>query len=258
MAQHKLRAMRSMISRFFLLGGLLMMLLSPALLQADPSHVPRLFNVRSGETVAKYAQWTGLSKSRLRRMLGLERGEKLRAGMGVRLDLTHAQWRRLQKRRGRATPSRTRAEPARELRPAPDAEQVQIGVGQSTELRLPATTHKILPGEYGWRIAFKYGISLNRLREANGGPDFRGFRSGRVLVIPERSAKPARRYVVKRPLVIRGKRGETLALLSQWSGVPVARIMSMNQIRDAAQNIVGKLLKIPIDEAEWESFQAKR
>ncbi len=247
-----------MITRFFLLGGLLMMLASPGLLHADSSRIPRLFNVRSGETVAKYAQWTGLSSSRLRRMLGLGRRDRLRAGMGVRLDLTDAQWARLQKRRGRAVPRTPRPDSETGLRAAPDVEKVQIAVGGNSEGLLPETTHKILPGEYGWSIAFKYGISLNRLREANGGPGFKGFRAGRVLVIPERSVKTARRYVVKKPLVIRGKRGETLALLSGWSGVPVARIMSMNQIKDEAQNIVGKLLKIPIDEAQWEAFQAKR
>ena len=231
-----------------------MMFSGPA--HGDSERVPRLFNVRNGETIANYARWTGISSLRLRKMLGISAGQDIKAGMGVRLDLTNEQWKRLQKNRGRPVPKPVQNTPG--LKPETEATPVQIGVGQAVEGRIPATTHKIQSGEYGWSIAFKYGISLNRLREANSGPDFRGFRAGAVVNIPERSAKQARRYVVKKPLVIRGKSGETLALLSAWSGVPVVRIMAMNQIRDEKQDIVGKLLKIPIDEPHWEAFQAKR
>jgi LysM repeat protein len=243
--------MMYLFRRWVRTASVVLMLLSPSVLQATSDTIPRLFNVRSGETVARYAKWTGVSRSTIRKMVGIAAREELRKGMGIRLDLTDDQWRRFQKRRGR------KVAPAAS-RQAPDSERVQIAVGQGSQGMLPARTHAIEPGEYGWQIAFQYGISLNRLREANGGPDFRGFRAGRILVIPERSAKQARRYVVKHPLVIRGKDGETLALLSQWSKVPVSKLMSINQIKDEMRSIVGRLLKVPIDELEWKTFQAKR
>ena len=241
-----------------LIGAVVFGMDLPSYAYADSSPIPRLFNVRQGDSVANFARWTGISKRRIRRQLGMKPRDKLKIGVALRLDLTNEQWQGLQKNRGRSVSSGDSNASRLGLSPAPNAENVQIGVGTSASGMIPATTHRVEPGEYGWSIAFRYGISFARLKEANGGRKFGKVRAGRVLNIPERSAQKARRYVVKRPHVIRAEEGETLKLLSEWSGLPVSKIVEINQIKDVSLPIVGKLLKIPVEGVVWEAFQAKR
>lgn len=50
----------------------------------------------------------------------------------------------------------------------------------------PRTTHQVTPGETVYRIAHEYGITPDRLMQANGLSDPRDLRVGQVLVIPDR------------------------------------------------------------------------
>jgi murein DD-endopeptidase MepM/ murein hydrolase activator NlpD len=68
-------------------------------------------------------------------------------------------------------------------RPASSARSYRSSIGSG-----PLPTHTVAAGETVYHIALEYGISPQRLMQANGVSDPRDLRVGQVLVIPDRSA----------------------------------------------------------------------
>lgn len=117
------------------------------------------------------------------------------------------------------------------------------------------TEHKIAPGDTPARIAKKYGISLDQLREANPSMDDRRLRIGQTLRIPTPHAResavlapgttetpgttteaPATIHVVKP--------GETLTRIAARYGTTVKELRQFNNLR-TDRILVDQKLKIP-------------
>ncbi len=117
----------------------------------------------------------------------------------------------------------------------------------------PLTEHKIAPGDTPARIARKYGITLDQLREANPNMDDRRLRIGQTLRIPapapresaaltpaateSATAAPAATLHVVKP-------GETLTRIAARYGTTVKELRQFNNLK-TDRILVDQKLKIP-------------
>lgn len=108
-------------------------------------------------------------------------------------------------------------------------------------------THVVRPGENLYRIALRYGITVDALARANGVMDPARIRSGQILTIPgvdpsgvSRAAAPPRTtagaYTVQR--------GDTLSSIARRHGTSVAALMEINGLRSDRIG-AGQSLRIP-------------
>ncbi len=98
----------------------------------------------------------------------------------------------------------------------------------------------VQPGDTLYRIAKKYGMTVQQLAELNHLADPSYIRAGQVLVISKPSSS-IHTYTVKS--------GDTLYSLARKYGVSVSAIVSANHLANASYITVGQVLVIP-DQAE--------
>jgi LysM repeat protein len=106
-------------------------------------------------------------------------------------------------------------------------------------------THVVQPGENLYRIALRYGTSVQEIAAANGIVNTSRIYVGQKLVIPGGSASPApsspapsgKTYVVKR--------GDTLSAIALRYGVSVWSLAQLNAIANPSLIYVGQVLRIP-------------
>lgn len=103
-------------------------------------------------------------------------------------------------------------------------------------------THVVQRGENLYRIALRYGVTVNALAAANGIVNANRIYVGQRLTIPGRSAPdpPApsgRSYTVRR--------GDTLSVIALRFGVSVWALAQANGIRNPSLIYVGQVLRIP-------------
>jgi LysM repeat protein len=116
-----------------------------------------------------------------------------------------------------------------------------------------ATTHVVQPGENLFRIALRYGVSVDSIMAANNltNPNF--VYSGQVLTIPSGDAPvtPAAWEAGSATHVVAP--GETLLSLARRYGVSVDVIMGANSLRDPNVIYSGQALTIPGGAAQPEA-----
>lgn len=120
-------------------------------------------------------------------------------------------------------------------------------------------THIVQPGENIFRIALRYGITMDELTEANDIANARSIYAGQELVIPgltlpavagETPTENLSTDVVENPLVATApilhtvQRGEILSQIAGQYGVTVEAVMQANGITDANRILVGDDLQI--------------
>ena len=100
------------------------------------------------------------------------------------------------------------------------------------------TTHRVRSGESLWRIASKYGTTIDRIRNENG---LRGstLRPGQTLVVRpgDRTSPVEAVYTVRR--------GDTLGAIARRQGVPLGRLLRANSL--SARSVIhpGQTIRIP-------------
>jgi LysM repeat protein len=111
---------------------------------------------------------------------------------------------------------------------------------------VPAGAHVVQRGENLFRIALRYGVSVDALAAANGIVNANRIYAGQRLVIPGRatapsapgpSTSPGQSYTVRR--------GDTLSAIALRYGVSVWALVQTNNIRTPSLIYVGQVLYIP-------------
>jgi murein DD-endopeptidase MepM/ murein hydrolase activator NlpD len=125
-------------------------------------------------------------------------------------------------------------EPAARPKPAPEA----VAAAQPSEAasRNPGQ-HRVMRGEHLSAIAQRYGVSLERLAQANDLASPYVIHVGQVLQIPDGAEVEPRRYVVVR--------GDTLSGVAQRFDVAASDVAAANGIDSPYQLSVGQRLEIP-------------
>jgi LysM repeat protein len=125
---------------------------------------------------------------------------------------------------------------------------IPSGSGSASPAPSPSGgTHVVQPGENLYRIALRYGTSVQEIAAANGIVNTSRIYVGQRLVIPGGSASPvpapsspapsAKTYVVRR--------GDTLSAIALRYGVSVWSLAQLNAIANPSLIYVGQVLRIP-------------
>jgi len=105
-----------------------------------------------------------------------------------------------------------------------------------------STIHVVRPGETLYRIALRYGTTVNTLVQANGLRNANFIWWGQRLVIPGRSGTPApspsQGYHIVRP-------GETLSQIARRYGTTTGVLVQLNGLRNANFIWWGQRLRLP-------------
>lgn len=101
--------------------------------------------------------------------------------------------------------------------------------------------YKVKRGENLTKIAKRYGIPLNVLKDMNNIKNARSLQIGQKLKIPSSEKVYASSVIMHRV-----QKGETLGGLAGRYKVSVAKIKTYNNIKDANQVRIGQKLKIPL------------
>ena len=150
---------------------------------APPDTSPRSaveIAVRRGESMGHYARWAKLPMRALYARTSVEWGETLDVGQRLSLKLTADEKARLEA--GRATlPSQ-----------APiDAKPIDATPIDPTPINLnvASTTLRVRPGDSGWRIARRRGVSVRVLEALNPGRDLSRLQVGDEVKVPVRDGE---------------------------------------------------------------------
>ena len=101
------------------------------------------------------------------------------------------------------------------------------------------TTHKVRKGESLGKIAAKYGVTVNQIKQANDLSDTK-IQIGQSLKIPQNKAKQSNPQYTTHKV----RKGESLGKIAEIYGVTVKQIQKANNISGTKIN-VGQKLKIP-------------
>lgn len=112
-------------------------------------------------------------------------------------------------------------------------------------------THVVQPGENLFRIALRYGVSMDDLARTNAIADARRIYAGQVLTIPGlTNPATSAAEVVANPLVATAptvhviQRGETLKTIAAKYGVTMEQILEANNIANPDRIYAGQTLNI--------------
>jgi N-acetylmuramoyl-L-alanine amidase len=101
------------------------------------------------------------------------------------------------------------------------------------------TTHKVRKGESLGKIAAKYGVTVNQIKQANDLSDTK-IQIGQSLKIPQNKVKQSNPQYTTHKV----RKGESLGKIAEIYGVTVKQIQKANNISGTKIN-VGQKLKIP-------------
>lgn len=169
---------------------------------ADVVSDTKIYTVRAGDTLSTIASRYGVSVVRLKRANRLS-GDSLR--IGDRLEIP-----------------------------------TQVAVSDAPKRVAKSRTHRVRSGESLYTIGKRYGVSVDRLKAANG-LRRNTIRVGQELVIPARSSGGAAASEGK---VHRVRSGDTLSEIARRYGTTVSRLRSANGLTSNRLRI-GQELKIP-------------
>jgi LysM repeat protein len=111
--------------------------------------------------------------------------------------------------------------------------------------------HVVQPGETLFRIALRYGISVDALASANNISNRALVYVGQVLIIPSAAAAPApQQPAPAQPAAPTNgtytvQRGDTLNKIARTFGITLQQLLSVNGITDPNRISVGQVLTIP-------------
>ena len=169
---------------------------------ADAVSDTKIYTVKAGDTLSTIASRYGVSVVRLKRANRLS-GDSLR--IGDRLEIP-----------------------------------TQVAVSDAPKRVAKSRTHRVRSGESLYTIGKRYGVSVDRLKAANG-LRRNTIRVGQELVIPTRSSGGA---AVSEGKVHRVRSGDTLSEIARRYGTTVSKLRSANGLTSNRLRI-GQELKIP-------------
>lgn len=169
---------------------------------ADAVSDTKIYTVKAGDTLSTIASRYGVSVVRLKRANRLS-GDSLR--IGDRLEIP-----------------------------------TQVAVSDAPKRVAKSRTHRVRSGESLYTIGKRYGVSVDRLKAANG-LRRNTIRVGQELVIPARSSGGAAASEGK---VHRVRSGDTLSEIARRYGTTVSKLCSANGLTSNRLRI-GQELKIP-------------
>lgn len=169
---------------------------------ADAVSDTKIYTVKAGDTLSTIASRYGVSVVRLKRANRLS-GDSLR--IGDRLEIP-----------------------------------TQVAVSDAPKRVAKSRTHRVRSGESLYTIGKRYGVSVDRLKAANG-LRRNTIRVGQELVIPARSSSGAAASNAK---VYRVRSGDTLSEIARRYGTTVSKLRSANGLTSNRLRI-GQELKIP-------------
>ncbi|MFW5709046.1 MAG: LysM peptidoglycan-binding domain-containing protein [Chloroflexota bacterium] len=110
-------------------------------------------------------------------------------------------------------------------------------------------THVVQPGENLFRIALRYGVSVDAIAQANNISDSRRIFSGQTLIIPglqvpDSSPEVTNPLVAGTPVTHVVQRGESLTIIAQRYQTTVSQILEANNITNANRIFPGQALNI--------------
>jgi LysM repeat protein len=110
-------------------------------------------------------------------------------------------------------------------------------------------THVVQPGDNLYRIALRYGVTMDAIIAANNIEDPRRIFSGQELVIPglsvpDSSTEVVNPLVASTPIVHVVQPGETLGGIAKQYGIPLEQLIQANNITDANRILRGQELKV--------------
>lgn len=169
---------------------------------ADAVSDTKIYTVKAGDTLSTIASRYGVSVVRLKRANRLS-GDSLR--IGDRLEIP-----------------------------------TQVAVSDAPKRVAKSRTHRVRSGESLYTIGKRYGVSVDRLKAANG-LRRNTIRVGQELVIPARSSGST---VTSEGKVHRVRSGDTLSEIARRYGTTVSKLRSANGLTSNRLRI-GQELKIP-------------
>lgn len=169
---------------------------------ADAVSDTKIYTVKAGDTLSTIAERYGVSVVRLKRANRLS-GDSLR--IGDRLEIP-----------------------------------TQVAVSDAPKRVAKSRTHRVRSGESLYTIGKRYGVSVDRLKAANG-LRRNTIRVGQELVIPARSSSGA---TASNGKVHRVQSGDTLSEIARRYGTTVSKLRSANGLTSNRLRI-GQELKIP-------------
>lgn len=169
---------------------------------ADAVSDTKIYTVKAGDTLSTIASRYGVSVVRLKRANRLS-GDSLR--IGDRLEIP-----------------------------------TQVAVSDAPKRVAKSRTHRVRSGESLYTIGKRYGVSVDRLKAANG-LRRNTIRVGQELVIPARSSSGA---TASNGKVHRVRSGDTLSEIARRYGTTVSKLRSANDLTSNRLRI-GQELKIP-------------
>ena len=169
---------------------------------ADAVSDTKIYTVKAGDTLSTIASRYGVSVVRLKRANRLS-GDSLR--IGDRLEIP-----------------------------------TQVAVSKAPKRVAQSRTHRVRSGESLYTIGKRYGVSVDRIKAANG-LRRNTIRVGQELVIPARSSGGAAVFEGK---IHRVRSGDTLSEIARRYGTTVSKLRSANGLASNRLRI-GQELKIP-------------
>ncbi len=98
----------------------------------------------------------------------------------------------------------------------------------------PALAYQVQPGDTLWAISRRIGIPVDQIARENGIANPNLIVVGQILSLGPAQPRPGESYTVRR--------GDTLWSISRRTGVPLATLISLNQIADPRHLAVGRRL----------------
>ena len=123
---------------------------------------------------------------------------------------------------------------------------IPTGGSSASQRSYPSGVHVVQRGENLFRIALRYGMTVQRLAAANGIVNTNHVYVGQRLVIPGRattSPPPAQPAPSGQTYTVR--RGDTLSAIALRYGVSMWSLAQVNSIRNSSFIYVGQVLRIP-------------
>jgi LysM repeat protein len=192
--------------------------------------------VRRGETVAVLAERYGSTIDAIAQANGLDSSYLIRVGQGLIIPVRLAA-------PATSTPTNTPVAPVASPTPAVSAPTQIPGSGTST------TVYYVQPGDTLLRIAQRFNTTVAALAQLNGIVNPDRIRVGQRILIPTAPQPPSSGGSVPAPSPQQQsyivQPGDTLSRISLRFGVPISRLIQLNNIRNANRIFTGQRLIIP-------------